>query len=267
MQNLNQILENIIKESKENVAILIKELNNSKSIYACNDKVKMISASTIKIPIMLAVLEEVKNKKIDLNEKILVSNNEILSDSKIFENGEQYYSLYELINWMIIVSDNTATNVIIKKIGMEKINRYILNELKLKSTSLERYMLDEEAIKEGYNNYTSQEDMLEIFTKLFNKEILNNELCNKAIDILYNQRCQDQIMRYIYQPIKYAHKTGSLDYLNHDVGVLNINNKYFYVGVSVYNSKNKNGNKKLAGKLGKVIYEYLNNPDIFESVF
>ena len=53
--------------------------------------------------------------------------------------------------------------------------------------------------------------MLEIFTKLFNKEILNNELCNKAIDILYNQRCQDQIMRYIYQPIKYEHKTGSFD--------------------------------------------------------
>ena len=88
------------------------------------------------------------------------------------------------------------------------------------------------------------------------KEYINN-LCDKTIEILYNQRRQNQVLRYIYQPVKYAHKTGSLDYLNHDVGVMNINNKYFYIGISVYNSKNKNGNKKLIGNLGKCIYEYL----------
>ena len=114
---------------------------------------------------------------------------------------------------MIIESDNTATNIIIKTFGMEKINDYILNVLNVKLTSFQRYMLDEDAIKNGFNNYTSQNDMLNIFTKLFNKKILNNELCNIAIQILYNQRCQDQVMRYIYEPIKYAHKTGSLDYL------------------------------------------------------
>ena len=113
------------------------------------------------------------------------------------------------------------------------------------------------AIENGFNNYTSQEDMLSIFTKLFNKDILNDKLCDKAIEILYNQRCQDQVMRYIYQHVKYAHKTGYLDYLNHDVGVMNINNKYFYIGISVYNSKNIKGNKRLIGNLGRTIYEYL----------
>lgn len=244
MENLINNLDNMINVSKENVSILITELNNPKYIYSYNNKIRMISASTIKVPIMLAVLEEAKNGNINLDDKILVHNNKILSDTEVFENGENYYSLYELINWMIIESDNTATNVIIKKLGMNKINNYISKVLNLKSTVLERYMLDKEAIEKGLNNYTSQEDMLKIFTKLFNKDILNNNLCDKAIEILYNQRCQDQVMRYIYQPVKYAHKTGSLDYLNHDVGVMNINNKYFYIGISVYNSKNKNGNKK-----------------------
>ncbi len=100
--------------------------------------------------------------------------------------------------------------------------------------------------------------MLNIFTKLFNKDILNNELCNLAINILYSQRCQNQVMRYIYEPVKYAHKTGSLDYLHHDVGIMNINTKLFYIGISIYDSKNKNGNKNLIGNLGRVIYEYLN---------
>lgn len=75
---------------------------------------KLVSASTIKLPIMLAIFEEVKNKNINLNDTILVTKNDILDDTEIFENGEKYYSINELINWMIIESDNTATNVLLK---------------------------------------------------------------------------------------------------------------------------------------------------------
>jgi beta-lactamase class A len=134
MENLIKNLDDMIKDSKENVSILITELNNPKYIYRYNDKIKMISASTIKVPIMLAVLEEVKNGSINLDDKILVHKSDILSDTEIFENGENYYSLYELINWMIIDSDNTATNVIIKKFGMNKINDYISKVLNGKWT-------------------------------------------------------------------------------------------------------------------------------------
>lgn len=257
MKKLVREIETLIKDSKENVSILIKELNSKEEIYNFNSNKKIVSASTIKVPIMLAILDNVKNKNINLNDMILVTEDDILNDTEIFENGEKYYSIKELINWMIIESDNTATNVLLKHFGMENINNYIVNVLKVKSTYLQRFMLDINAIENGLNNYMSQKDMLDIFTLLFNKEILNDELCDIAINILYNQRCQDQIMRYIFEPIKFAHKTGSLDYLNHDVGVMNINNKMVYIGISIYNSYNKKGNKKLIGNIGKKIYNYL----------
>lgn len=257
MKKLVREIETLIKDSKENVSILIKELNSKEEIYNFNSNKKIVSASTIKVPIMLAILDDVKNKNINLNDMILVTEDDILNDTEIFENGEKYYSIKELINWMIIESDNTATNVLLKHFGMENINNYIVNVLKVKSTYLQRFMLDINAIENGLNNYMSQKDMLDIFTLLFNKEILNDELCDIAINILYNQRCQDQIMRYIFEPIKFAHKTGSLDYLNHDVGVMNINNKMVYIGISIYNSYNKKGNKKLIGNIGKKIYNYL----------
>lgn len=257
MKKLVREIETLIKDSKENVSILIKELNSKEEIYNFNSNKKIVSASAIKVPIMLAILDDVKNKNINLNDMILVTEDDILNDTEIFENGEKYYSIKELINWMIIESDNTATNVLLKHFGMENINNYIVNVLKVKSTYLQRFMLDINAIENGLNNYMSQKDMLDIFTLLFNKEILNDELCDIAINILYNQRCQDQIMRYIFEPIKFAHKTGSLDYLNHDVGVMNINNKMVYIGISIYNSYNKKGNKKLIGNIGKKIYNYL----------
>ena len=158
---------------------------------------------------------------------------------------------------MIIESDNTATNVLIKCFGMNSINQYITNTLNLNSTVLQRYMLDFNAINKGINNYTSQDDLYLTFSKLFNKEILNNDLCNIAIDILYNQQHQDQIMKYINNEVKFAHKTGSLSYLNHDCGVMNINHKLYYIGISVYDSKKKDGNKELVSNLGKTVYEYI----------
>lgn len=257
MRKLIREIETLIKESQENVSILVKELNSKEEIYSLNSTKKLVSASTIKVPIMLAILDDVKNKNINLNNTILVTKDDILNDTEIFENGEEYYSINELINWMIIESDNTATNVLLKHFGINNINNYISNVLNVKSTYVQRFMLDKNAIENGLNNYMSQKDMLDIFTLLFNKEILNVELCDIAINILYNQHCQDQIMRYIFEPIKFAHKTGSLDYLNHDVGVMNINNKMFYIGISIYNSTNKKGNKKLIGNIGKKIYNYL----------
>lgn len=255
---LNKKIENVIKNSGEEVSIIVKRIDNKKEIYKYNSEKKIISASVIKVPIMLAVFEEIKKGNVKLDTNILVKKEDILYDTNIFKNKDQYYSLEELISWMITYSNNTATNVIIKTFGINKINEYIKNILKLKSTHLERYMLDYKAIENGLNNFTSQEDMLNIFEKLFHKEILTEELCIKAIEILYDQHIKDQIMKYIDKEVKYAHKTGSLDFLNHDVGVMNINGKLFYIGVSVLRSKYKEGNKELVANLGKLIYEYLN---------
>lgn len=248
-------IDNVIRKSRDDISILVKELNHSTDIYKYHSNKKIVAASLIKVPIMLGVLEKVHKKEVSLQQKILVGKCDILYDTEVFENDGKEYSIYELLSWMIITSDNTATNILLKTFGIEYFNHYIKDILNIRSTYLERYMLDKKAKK--LNNYTSQEDMFYIFKLLFNKEILTSELCDIAIEILYNQRCQDQVMRYIYEPVRYAHKTGSLDYLNHDAGVMYISGRLFYIGVSIYNCKNKSGNKKLIGKLGKEIYQMI----------
>lgn len=216
---INKLLENI----NEDISVLCKDIKNNKNIYCKNEYKKIISASTIKVQIMLAILEQIKQNKIMLADQILVNDIDILEDTEVFECGKGYYTIEELINWMIIKSDNTATNVLINKVGFDYINKYIQKELKLEKTELNRLMLDNVARKNGKENYMSQEDMLKTFEMLYDKEILNNDLCELAINILKKQRSQNQIMRYIYDNVDFAHKTGVLDYINHDVGVMNIN--------------------------------------------
>lgn len=255
MTIIQEKLEKMIQESKDEVSILFTKINGN-TIYKHQSELQVVSASTIKTAILLAVLNEVKNDKISLEDEIFVSEKILLEDSEVFESGACFCTLMELLMWMMISSDNTATNCLIQTVGMETINQYICDELKCKDTSLQRLMLDFDAIEKGYNNYTSMEDMLLLFTKLWNTEILNEHLCQVAKEVLYNQRCQNQIMRYIYKPTLFAHKTGELDYRTLDVGVMKMNDEYYFIGISI-KSENIKGNPVLMGKLGRTIYEYL----------
>ena len=254
MENLKIEIDKLLENIEDSVSILIQDIKNNKIIYSKNENEKIISASTIKVQIMLAVLEQIKQNKIKLTDTILVKDKDILEGAEAFEQGKRNYSIEELINWMIIKSDNTATNVLINQFGFNYINNYINQELKLEKTELNRLMQDDVARENGRENYISQKDMFKCFKMLYNHEILNDDLCDLAIHILEKQRSQNQIMRYIYDDVKFAHKTGVLDYLNHDVGVMNINNQMIYIGISVYNCKKKEGNKQIVGKIGKLFY-------------
>ncbi len=253
MTSLNQKINQIIQESNNEVSLLFSNLKGD-IFCECEKDKQVVSASTIKTPIMLAVLEEVRKGNIQLNDTIYVDEKVILDDSKVFEEGPRNASLYELLVWMIILSDNTSTNVLINTFGMDKINQYIDEVLELKLTSLQRIMLDFDAIKQGKNNYISMSDMLVMYQKLVNHEILNDELCETAIEILTRQRWQDDIMRYIYEPVWFAHKTGSLDYIHLDVGVMRIHDEYYFIGISVKNDE-VDGNQPLMGKLGRMIFD------------
>lgn len=260
MKSLNEKINQIIIESNEDVSLLFTNLKGD-IFCECKKDEQVVSASTIKTPIMLAVLEEVRKGNVKLDDMIYVDEHVLLDDSKVFEDGPRLASLYELLVWMIILSDNTSTNVIINYFGMDRINRYIQNVLELKSTSVQRIMLDFKAIEEGKNNYISMNDMLVMYQKLMNHEILNDELCEVALEILCRQRWQDDIMRYIYEPVTFAHKTGSLDYRNLDVGVMMVNNEKYFIGISV-KSVNIDGNQQLIGKLGRMIYDAIIQGDL-----
>ncbi len=262
MKELEKMITEMIEASGEKASVLIKELNGQGRSASYDSGAKMPSASTIKVPIMLAALEKVRTGSLCLDEMIYVGEDLILEGAEAFENGPGEYSIHELITWMIITSDNTATNALILLLGMEYINRYMRETLQAKTSVLQRLMLDKAAVERGLDNYICHDDLLVMFEKLYAGEILNEELRQTAFTVLYSQRHQDQVLRYIWEPVKYAHKTGSLTGLNHDAGVIHINEGKIYIGVSVYDSANKRGNRQLSGNIGRLIYDYLRKETI-----
>ena len=159
---------------------------------------------------------------------------------------------------MIISSDNSATNVLIDILGLDEINNRI-KSLKMKNTSLQRKMMDFNAIKEGKNNFTSLNDMLVVMEGLYKGEIINKEVSKRAIAIMKNQRDNTMLKRYIAENVVLANKTGELDNLNNDVGIFFTKSINYFIGIFISDAKDNNEACTIIGKLSKIVYEYLIN--------
>ncbi|MGM9987831.1 MAG: serine hydrolase [Bacillaceae bacterium] len=249
---LQSSLQQIIDSFNGNVGLLVKDLKRDNVIANYQSEKMVVSASIIKVPIMLAVLKE----KIVLSKEIILKEEDKVAFSVIAEQNQSEYSIEELIIWMIITSDNTATNLLIDLLGEDKINA-IIKEIGMKKTFLNRKMMDFEAIEKGKNNYTSLQDMLVLMEKLYHGKLYSKEISEYAISILKRQRDSGMLKRYIVDNVIVAHKGGELDYLNHDIGIFYTKKTDYFIGVSITDALNNEEAYKVIGKLSKVIYEYL----------
>ena len=239
------------------ISIVLKDL--SKDIWILkNDENRVFpSASTIKILIMIEALKQVEEGKFNLDEKIKINGSDRVDYSIISELDIEEYTFKDLITLMIIISDNTATNVLIDLLSVEKIN-IIANNLGLKNTVLRRKMMDFESAKKGRENETCAMDMAIIMEKIYSNLVLTKEMCNLMIDILKRQKHDDSLRRYLCEDVVIAHKTGELNRLNHDIGIFYLEDIDYTLGVFITNAIDNLEAKRTIGKISKIVYDYYN---------
>ncbi len=259
--NRSELEEIFIKEAASfqgKVAYLYADLDQKKTHFSHRAADQVVSASMIKVPIMMAVLERLLQEQKTIEEQILVKKEIICEDTKVFEYGERTASIKELLTWMIINSDNTSTNVLIQYMGMDRLQLYF-NQIGLETTKVERLMLDFEAVAKGRNNYLSVADFYQCMRMLDGEEILTPEYCQLAIWILKQNRDDDTLNRYLFESPKLAHKTGGLDHIEHDAGIFyELHHKYFLgVFVSEFEPVPKQAieAQKLIGRLSRLVYD------------
>ena len=255
---LTNRINHIIKNSSADIAVLVKDLKEDKVIFKYNEDKKYVSASIIKVPIMIEALSRVDLGEKNLDDKFNIGDDNKVDFSVITEQDLKECTFEELIEWMIISSDNTATNVLIDILGLENINDRI-KKLNMKNTLLERKMMDFKAIEYGRNNYTSLNDMLIAMEGLYRGVLISSEMSLKAIDILKNQRDNFMLKRYIRDNVTLANKTGELDKLNNDVGIFYTKNHNYFIGIFVHDVKKNKDAYEIIGKISKEVYDYYKN--------
>ena len=126
----------------------------------------------------------------------------------------------DLVTLMIILSDNTATNMLIDRLGMDSINAMI-DSLGMKNTRLRRKLWQSELSRQGIQNTVSAGDTNLFLLKLYREELVSPAASREMLSILLNQRLNGKMPFYLHsRGIRCAHKTGEDDGITHDVGII-----------------------------------------------
>lgn len=256
--DLKNAIQKIISENKGNVGVAIKNISTNE-IIMFNERLIFPSASTIKLVVMAEILRQVKEKEINLEQTIKITKESKTGGDGILKelNNENKYTLSEILTLMIIISDNTAANILINMAGMENVNKMAIS-LGMNHTKLQRRMMDSAAVREGRENLTSAEDMYIFFELLYNKKILNEEYCDIMVDILKRQQVSGRIALYLPEEVIIAHKTGDLDNLEHDGGIVYLNSCDYIICILTNETQTNKDGREIIGKISKAVYDTYN---------
>lgn len=217
------------------VSLFAKNLDTGQTV-GIRQTERVRTASTIKLPVMVAVFALVQRGEAAWDEKLRLTDDDKVSGSGVlreFSNG-MTFPLRDLVHLMIVVSDNTATNLILDRITADRVNlemerlglkqtrslRKILGDgigLKPRASGHSKAGLLEENKRWGIGVSTPLE-MVALLEMLENGEAVSREASRDMIAILRRQRYKDCIGRYLPYPV--ASKSGALDALRSDVGIV-----------------------------------------------
>ena len=234
--SLQEMLDARIAGFPGTVSLFAKNLDSgaSKGILG-SEKVR--TASTIKLPTMVALFDAVARGDAKWTEPLTVTAAEKVTGSGIIgaeiSDGVQF-PLRDVANLMIVLSDNTATNMIIQRIGADTVNAY-LDKIGIHTTRLMRKVRGDGGqlkAEEGWSaagklpenqkyglGVSTPHDMVTILEGLENGELVSPEASRDILSILKRNQDNTGIRRRLGD-LPIANKSGALDGLRSDVGIV-----------------------------------------------
>lgn len=201
-----------------NAFFAIQDFTSGKVLAIHEENTPVPSASLIKLPLLLCALEAVQKGELSFDQRIPICEQQHTGDSRTIARSASCAPLSFLLETMIADSDNTAANVLIDFLGMERVNA-LCKMCGMSGTCLRRHMLDFGAAVRGEENDTTARDILRFFSLLQEDAFLTPALCETARRILLAQRDKAYLM-YAMPKQRAAHKTGELPGIRHDAGIL-----------------------------------------------
>jgi beta-lactamase class A len=215
------------------------------------------AASLVKLPVMMAVYETVNQGKMRLDETVVLKGADKTGGSGILKGvpSGRTFTVGQLVELMVAASDNTATNILIKKLDMGQLNAWF-KAFGLRRTNLARLMMDFRRRSRGYENYTCADDMSYALERLYRQDFLPGEFSRRCLDILKKQKVKDRLPRYLPKDTVVAHKTGLERNVCHDAGIIYTPHGDYLVCVMTKNAPNHGTAKEFIAKIASRVYGY-----------
>jgi beta-lactamase class A len=213
------------------MGVMITDLSNSHSISLNADEV-FPTASSIKIAILAELYRQVQQGKLKLTDMYTLNSADFVGGSgitNVLTPGATQLTLRDVAALMISVSDNSATNVIIDRVGMDNVNA-LLDGLGLTHTRLRRKMMDVKAAAEGRENVATPREMTLLLEALYRGKVLNKQLTEDYFNLLSVPK-SSYIPRDLPEDLRVANKPGELEGVRTDSGIVFTGNRPFAISV------------------------------------
>jgi len=205
-------------------------------------------ASSIKICVLAELYRQAQQGKLKLTDLYTVSAADLVQDSDIMGGltpGVTQITLRDLATMMVAVSDNSATNVLIDRVGMDNVNAF-LKAQGLRDTRLRRKMMDLKAAAEGRENVSTPNEMLNLLQALYRDEILNREMTADFFKVLSTHK-DSWIPRNLPDDLRIADKPGALEGVRNDSGVIFVDKRpYVLCVMTTYLHRERDGEEAIS---------------------
>ena len=182
---LSSDLDRVAASYEGVMGIFVKDLTSGET-FAVNADTVFPQASSIKIPILIELMRQAQAGKLNLGERVEIHRAALVGGSGVlqfFSEDGSAVSLRDLAVLMVVLSDNSATNLIIDRVGMDNVNS-MLEGLGLNKTRLARKMIDIAAEQADRENRSTPRQMATLVESLSAGKLLDAEHTKVVLEIL-----------------------------------------------------------------------------------
>jgi beta-lactamase class A len=228
----------IVRTAPGTVSLFAKNLDTG-ATFALRADDRVRTASTIKLPIMVAIFAEVAAGRAKWTDEITLTAEDKVSGSGVLGNEFSpgvRLPIRDLMHLMIVVSDNTATNLLLDRFTADTVNAHMEKMGFAHTRSMRKILGDRNSLKPNPSGHSSAgrmesnqrfgigsstpREMVRLLEMIEMGKAVSPEAGKEMIAILKRQQYQDGIARYLGSDVKVASKSGALDALRSDVGIV-----------------------------------------------
>ena len=239
------------------VGVAIVDLTDGRSFYL-NAEAVYPAASTIKIAVLGELYsQDERGSGAKLGDLYTVETRDLVGTEgalQLMTPGVTRLTNRDLVALVGALSDNSAANVIIDRVGMDNVNAW-LTRLGLRETRLRRRMLDIKAAQEGRENTATPRELSTLLTAIYQGKVFKKSTTDEFFRMLSTDRAS-YLPRLLPTDLMIANKRGNLDGVRNDAGIVFVPDRPFAIAVMTTFSGDDSKAERSIGKIGFEAWKY-----------
>lgn len=252
--DLNQVAEHL----RGVLGYAIKDLTTGET-FNHNAVLVFPTASSIKLAVLLELLRQDQEGKLSLDEKHTVRHSELPPGDTdpilhMLGDGTATMTLRDIATFMVVFSDNGATNILIQRVGMTSVNAEVIR-MGLTETRLRRLMIDIEAARQGKENVSTPRELSILLEKIHSGSVLDAAHTKEYFDLIGLPK--DSMFNKSLPPtVRIEDKPGELDAVRCDAGIIEIPGHPLVMTVMTTYLANNDEGESAVKQVARLAYDY-----------